>query len=118
MKEVAIQEAKRNIGKSFSVMIDRPFGSSHPKHPNIIYPINYGYIPGLIGGDQEEQDVYVIDSQEQSKVLNVTIIAVIYRQDDVETKWVGVVDHTKHYTNQEIMDIVHFQEQYYTSQII
>ena len=39
--------------------MDRPIGATHPKHHDMIYPINYGYVPGLIGGDGEEQDVYV-----------------------------------------------------------
>lgn len=48
------------IGKTVEVTMDRPIGARHPKHPEVVYPINYGYIAGLMGGDGEEQDVYVL----------------------------------------------------------
>lgn len=37
-------ENKNYIGKIINVKIDRPLGSTHPKH-GFIYPVNYGYIP-------------------------------------------------------------------------
>lgn len=48
------------IGKVLKVKIDRPLGSSHPDYPKHIYPINYGYVEGIIAPDGEEQDVYVL----------------------------------------------------------
>lgn len=116
--EQALQEAKQEIGKTYHVTIDRPIGSVHPKHPDIVYPINYGYIADLMGGDNEEQDVYILDATEHLTETLVTIIAVIHRTDDVETKWVGVVDPTIHYTNERIMELIHFQEQFYTSSVL
>ena len=47
------------IGKRVTVKIDRPMGSYHPKHKDIFYPINYGYIEGIMAPDGEEQDAYV-----------------------------------------------------------
>ena len=42
------------IGDIVKVTVDRPLGSYHPKHRDIYYPINYGYVkgvlaPGIIG---------------------------------------------------------------------
>ena len=34
------------LGKIVRVTVDRPMGSYHPKHKDIYYPINYGYIEG------------------------------------------------------------------------
>lgn len=51
---------KSYIGKAVTVTVDRPIGTHHPKHPEIVYPINYGYVEGLLGGDGEEQDVYIL----------------------------------------------------------
>ena len=42
---------KSYIGKTVTVTVDRPIGTHHPKHPEIVYPINYGYVEGLLGGD-------------------------------------------------------------------
>lgn len=46
--------------KKVTVKIDRPLGTFHPEHKDLYYPINYGYIEGLIAGDGEEQDAYVL----------------------------------------------------------
>ena len=38
-----------------TVIVERPLGSFHPKHKEIFYTVNYGYIEGIIAGDGEEQ---------------------------------------------------------------
>lgn len=48
------------LGQTITVKIDRPLGSTHPRYPDLVYPVNYGYLPGMLGGDREEQDVYVL----------------------------------------------------------
>lgn len=40
------------------VTIDRPHGSAHPDYPSIIYPIDYGYLPGTLGTDGHAVDVF------------------------------------------------------------
>ena len=35
---------------SVKVIVDRKMGTYHPDHPDLYYPINYGYIPDVIGG--------------------------------------------------------------------
>ncbi|WP_330507761.1 hypothetical protein [Lachnoanaerobaculum orale] len=42
------------IGKIVKVKVDRKLGSAHPDYPEHIYPINYGYIEGIIAPDGEE----------------------------------------------------------------
>lgn len=42
------------LGKNVKVIIDRPMGSFHPEHKDLYYPINYGYIEGIIAADGEE----------------------------------------------------------------
>jgi len=41
------------------ITLDRPRYSHHPQWPSIIYPIDYGYINGLLGEDGAELDVFV-----------------------------------------------------------
>lgn len=41
------------------IVIDRPRGQPHPRFPEMIYPLDYGYIPGTVGGDGAEVDVFV-----------------------------------------------------------
>jgi inorganic pyrophosphatase len=41
------------------VTIDRPLGSAHPDYPEIIYPIDYGFINDTTSSDDHEVDVFV-----------------------------------------------------------
>lgn len=43
------------LGKMIDVVIDRPLGSVHPNDPQCIYPLNYGFVPGLFAGDGENR---------------------------------------------------------------
>lgn len=43
------------MNKIVKVVMDRPLGSYHPKHQDIYYPVNYGYVLGIIAPDGEEQ---------------------------------------------------------------
>ena len=96
--------------------VDRPLGSYHPKHKDIYYPINYGYIEGIIAPDGEEQDAYILGVDKPVKEFVGKIIAIIHRFDDVEEKWV-VVPEDVSFTKEEIMQQVEFQEKYFKSEI-
>ena len=105
------------IGQTVNVTIDRPLGSFHPKHPDICYPVNYGYVEGIIAPDVEEQDVYVLGVDEPLSEFTGRVIAVIHRLDDIEDKWVAAPENVT-YTKEEILEQVWFQEQYFKSEII
>ena len=76
------------IGDIVKVTVDRPLGSYHPKHKDIYYQINYGYIAGIMAPDGEEQDAYILGVDKPVKEFTGKIIAIIHRFDDVEEKWV------------------------------
>ena len=104
------------IGKNVRVVVDRPLGSYHPKHKDIYYSVNYGYIEGIMAPDGEEQDAYVLGVDVPVKEFEGKIIAIIHREDDVEEKWV-VAPENSIFTKEEIMDKVKFQEQYFKSEV-
>lgn len=104
------------IGRIVKVVVDRPLGSVHPRHPDICYPVNYGYIPGIPGGDGEEQDAYVLGVEEPVAEFTGKVIAVIHRFDDVEEKWI-VAPENRAFTKEEIQAQVAFQEQYFRTEI-
>lgn len=95
-----------------TVKIDRPLGSYHPKHKDLYYPINYGYVEGVIAGDGEEQDAYILGINEPLETFTGNIIAVIHRINDNENKLVVAKENTN-YTVQEIEKQVQFQEKYF-----
>ena len=39
--------------------IDRPKGSTHPRYPEMVYPLDYGYLEGTISADGAGLDVWV-----------------------------------------------------------
>ena len=105
------------IGQTVTVTIDRPLGSVHPNHSSIVYKVNYGYIENVIGGDGEEQDAYVLGVDEPVKVFTGTVIAIIKRYDDIETKLV-VAPEGRCFTREQIDALVSFQEKYFNYEII
>ena len=104
------------IGTIVKVTVDRPLGSYHPKHKNIYYPINYGYIEGIIAPDGEEQDAYILGVDVPVEEFVGKVIAVIHRNNDVEEKWV-VAPEGASFTVDEIMKQVRFQEQYFDIEV-
>lgn len=99
-----------------TVIIDRPLGSCHPKHPDLYYPVNYGYIPGIMAPDREEQDAYILGVRDPIAEFTGRIIAVIHREDDIEDKWVAAPEGMT-FTVEEIRKLTLFQEQYFKSDI-
>ena len=107
---------KSYLGKTVTVSIDRPIGSVHPKHDDIVYPVNYGFIPKVLGGDGEELDVYLLGVDAPVKEYTARIIGIVHRHNDVEDKLIAAPEGLN-FTVEEIMEAVKFQEQYYDSEI-
>ena len=104
------------INRIVTVTIDRPMGSYHPEYKDMYYPINYGYIEGVMADDGEEQDAYVIGVDKPLETFTGKLIAVIKRHDDVEDKWV-VCPEGCNYTKEEIQRLTEFQEKFFDSEI-
>jgi len=105
------------IGEIVTVTVDRPIGSYHPKHKDIYYPINYGYIEGVMAPDGEEQDAYIFGVDKPIKKFTGKVIAIIHRLDDIEDKWV-VCPENMTFSKEEIAEKVMFQEQFFNTEII
>ena len=105
------------IGKIVKVIVDRKLGSVHPKYKDIIYTVNYGYIPGIIAPDGEEQDAYILGVDVPIKEFTGKVIAIVHRINDVEDKWIVVPDNVS-FSKKEIMEKVAFQEQFFNVEII
>lgn len=105
------------IGNVVKVIVDRPLGSFHPDHKDIFYSVNYGYVPGVIAPDGEEQDAYILGVDEPVSEFTGRVIAIIHRLDDVEDKWV-VAPENASFTKEEIKAQTAFQEQYFKIEIM
>jgi len=105
------------LGKIVKVTIDRPLGSYHPTHKDLYYPVNYGFVEGILGGDGEYQDAYVLGITEPLTEFTGKVIAIIHRLNDVEDKWV-VAPPEITFTKDQIYNQVQFQEQYFDIEIL
>lgn len=111
------EQVKSYLGKTVKIGIDRPIGYVHKKENySLTYPLNYGYIPGVLGGDGEDLDVYLLGVETPVEEYECRIIAIVHRHNDVEDKLVGAPIGMS-FTKEEISNAVHFQEQYYDSEI-
>lgn len=104
------------LGKTVTVTVDRPAGSVHPKHSELIYPINYGYIKGVLGGDGEDLDVYVFGVTLPINEFTGRVVAIVHRENDIEDKLVAAPLDMK--PNQaEITEAIGFQEKYFITRL-
>ena len=105
------------LGREVAIEIDRPIGYVHHKgEKTLVYPINYGYIPGVLGGDDEELDVFLIGVDMPVESYTGEIIGIVYRADDVEDKLI-MAPKGKRFTAEEMAKAVYFQEKYYATTI-
>lgn len=105
------------LGQRIEAMVDRPVGYVHVKSAKTLtYPINYGYIPGVLGGDGEELDVYYLGEQQPLQAFSGRVIAIVHRADDVEDKLVAAPEGMT-FTASEICRQIYFQEQYYDTTV-
>ena len=105
------------LGKSVTVTVDRPIGFHHvTKGIHLDYTVNYGFLPGVTGGDGEEQDVYILGVPEPLATFTGRIIAVVRRSDDNEDKFVAAPEGMP-FTAEQIRKEIEFVEKYFDSRI-
>jgi inorganic pyrophosphatase len=46
------------LSKTHRRVFDRPTGSTHPRYPDLRYPLDYGYLEGTSGGDGDGIDLW------------------------------------------------------------
>lgn len=102
------------LGKEVKIQIDRPMGSRHPLYRDRVYPVNYGFIPGVMGGDNEDMDVYLLGVNTPVKEYKCRIIGIVHRSDDTEDKLIAAPAGME-FGREEMAAAVAFQEQYFKS---
>jgi len=77
------------------VVIDRPRGSRHPRYPDILYPLDYGYLDGTASMDGGSIDVWVGSLVPRN--LDAVICTVDLQKRDSEVKLLlGCTEQEKH----------------------
>jgi inorganic pyrophosphatase len=83
-------ETLQDMVNDHPLRIDRPRGSRHPRYPEFVYPLDYGYLEGTSSSDGGGVDVWLGTCQEPAAfpVLSLTglLLTVDRAKQDVETK--------------------------------
>jgi 8-oxo-dGTP pyrophosphatase MutT (NUDIX family) len=104
---------REHLGKLVQVVVDRPIGYLHG---DLLYPINYGYIPGVLADDGEEQDAYILGVLKPVEAFEGRVIGVVRRKNDCEDKLV-VAPEGQVFHQGQIAEAVDFQERFFETRI-
>jgi inorganic pyrophosphatase len=70
----------------YSLKIDRPKGTSHPRYSSFTYPLDYGYLESTVSGDGNGIDVWI--GSLQNRQVTAIICCVDLEKKDVEIKFI------------------------------
>ncbi|AFD25982.1 inorganic pyrophosphatase-related protein [Deinococcus gobiensis I-0] len=98
------------LGRRVRVVVDRPLGCAHPRHPDPIYPVNAGELPGTVSGDGLPIDVYLLGWEIPLTEAIGQVVAVLVRADDDEDQLAVVREGTR-WDDGEILAATAFREQ-------
>ena len=107
---------KSYLGKTVTIKIGKPIENVHPKHPELVYPIQSGYIPHVFGSDGEELGVYLLGVEVPVEEYTASMIGIVHRHNDVKDKLIAAPEELNLDEN-KILESVGFQERYYKSEI-
>lgn len=109
---------RRFLGTTVTVIIDHPYGSLHPSNPDVLYPLNCGYIrQDITNEDTDFQNAYVYGPEEPLDTFTGVVAGIVYHREDNLSRWIVipagmVIDHNA------IIQKIAFEEQYYDTRII
>jgi F420 biosynthesis protein FbiB-like protein len=80
----AFWEALESLVAQHPLTIDRPRGSAHPRFPDLIYPLDYGFLEGTRSSDGAGLDVFVGSRPERR--LDALLVTIDLAKGDSEPK--------------------------------
>lgn len=66
------------------IIIDRPKGSVHPRYPQIVYELDYGYLNDTKTSDNAEIDVWIGTDAEQKLDAIVCTVDLVKRDSEIK----------------------------------
>lgn len=80
----AFWEALDTLVASSEIVVDRPKGSAHPKYPNFVYRVDYGYLKNTASMDGEGIDVW-LGSDEKKVDAIICIVDLLKKDSEIKT---------------------------------
>ncbi len=66
------------------IIIDRPKGTTHPRHPDILYPLDYGYLQNTTSGDGAGIDVWIGSLPQKDITAIILTVDLVKRDSEVK----------------------------------
>ena len=95
-------QALAKLIETNSIIVDRPKGRAHPRYPDLIYPMDYGYLENTAAGDGDGIDVWL--GSLQTKTLTGILCTFDTLKRDAEIKLLLGC------TREDVQAIQHFNE--------
>lgn len=93
------------IGQS-SIVIDRPKGTAHPRYPDFVYPVDYGYLENTSSMDGGGIDVW-LGSDHENQLDAIMCIVDLTKRDSEIKLLIGCTEQEK-----ELVYQIHNRTQY------
>ena len=58
-RDKSFWQTKTELAATNLILLDRPKGTAHPRYPDLIYPLDYGYLEDTSAGDGHGIDVWI-----------------------------------------------------------
>ena len=84
--DTSFWHALAHLAANNSIVIDRPKGSPHPRYPEVIYPLDYGYLEGTTSADGDGTDVWLGSLNTIDKTLTGILCTFDTLKHDAEIK--------------------------------
>ena len=72
------------LAAEHELVIDRPKGSRHPRYPEMVYPLDYGYLASTQAADGEGIDVWVGSLPDRAVTAVVCTVDMLKRDTEVK----------------------------------
>ena len=82
-----------------------------------MFPVNYGFLPGVPAPDGDDRDVYLLGVFEPVESYQGRCIAVIHRDDDDDDDKLVVVPDGVEYSDEQIIALTEFPERHFESSV-
>ena len=92
--DIAFWQLLDQLVSESAVVIDRPRGSAHPRYPECIYPLDYGYLENTSSMDGGGNDVWC-ESDEKKRVDAVMCMVDLLKKDSEIKILIGCTEEEK-----------------------
>ena len=84
MSNAAFWHALDTLVATSEIVIDRPKDTAHPRYPESVYPLDYGYLQGTRSGDGDGIDVWLGSLPERAVTAAILTIDLFKRDSEVK----------------------------------